>query len=76
MEELEFLDMKFPRETISKAFIIAVGSAVYIVIAVILLSLLESKFDFIALLFETSSAFATVGILSRKWWNFIFMRFV
>ncbi len=31
------------RETISKAFIIAVGSAVYIVIAVILLSLLESN---------------------------------
>ncbi len=53
---------EIPRETISKAFIIAVGSAVYIVIAVILLSLLESKFDFIALLFETSSAFATVGI--------------
>ncbi|PCM56935.1 potassium transporter, partial [Campylobacter sp. BCW_8712] len=53
---------EIPRETISKAFIIAVGSAVYIVIAVILLSLLESNFDFIALLFETSSAFATVGI--------------
>lgn len=34
---------EIPRETISKAFIIAVGSAVYIVIAVILLSLLESN---------------------------------
>lgn len=38
------------------------GSAVYIVIAVIFLSLLESEFNFIHLLFETSSAFATVGI--------------
>ncbi|EGK8255071.1 potassium transporter [Campylobacter coli] len=53
---------EIPQETISRAFIIAVGSAVYIVIAVILLSLLESKFNFIDLLFETSSAFATVGI--------------
>ncbi|TKX28680.1 TrkH family potassium uptake protein [Campylobacter estrildidarum] len=50
------------QETISRSFIIAIGSAVYIVIAVILLSLLESHFDFLPLLFETSSAFATVGI--------------
>ncbi|TKX32260.1 TrkH family potassium uptake protein [Campylobacter aviculae] len=50
------------QETISRAFIIAIGSAVYIVIAVILLSLLESHLEFLPLLFETSSAFATVGI--------------
>lgn len=53
---------EIPQEIISRAFIIAVGSAVYIVIAVIFLSLLESEFNFIHLLFETSSAFATVGI--------------
>lgn len=53
---------EIPQEIINKAFIIGVGSAVYIVIAVILLSLLESDFKFITLLFETSSAFATVGI--------------
>ncbi|MBZ7936221.1 potassium transporter [Campylobacter sp. B0100352/1] len=50
------------QETISRAFVIAIGSAVYIIVAVILLSLLESHFNFLPLLFETSSAFATVGI--------------
>ena len=53
---------EIPQEIISKAFIIAVGSAVYIVVAVILISLLESEFEFLALFFETSSAFATVGM--------------
>lgn len=53
---------EIPQETISKAFIIAVGSAVYIVICAIALSLLETEFKFITLLFETSSAFATVGL--------------
>ena len=52
---------EIPQETINKAFIIGVGSAVYIVICTILLSLLESEMGFITLLFETSSAFATVG---------------
>ncbi|MDO4673779.1 TrkH family potassium uptake protein [Campylobacter sp.] len=50
------------QETINKAFIIAVGSAVYIVVCAIALSLLETEFKFIVLLFETSSAFSTVGI--------------
>lgn len=50
------------QETISRAFVIAIGSAVYITVTVILLSLLESHFNFLPLLFETSSAFATVGI--------------
>ncbi|MCX2682455.1 TrkH family potassium uptake protein [Campylobacter sp. MIT 21-1685] len=53
---------EIPQEIINKAFIIYIGSTVYIVVAVILLSLLESDFKFITLLFETSSAFATVGI--------------
>ncbi|ARJ56178.1 TrkH family potassium uptake protein [Campylobacter cuniculorum] len=52
---------EIPQETINKAFVIGVGSAIYIVICTILLSLLESEIRFIALLFETSSAFATVG---------------
>lgn len=53
---------EIPQETINKAFIIAVGSAVYIVVAAISISLLETDFRFIALFFETSSAFATVGL--------------
>jgi len=53
---------EIPQETINKAFIISVGSAVYIVVCTILLSLIETDFPFIALLFETSSAFATVGL--------------
>lgn len=52
---------EIPQETINKAFVICVGSAVYMVVCTILLSLFEPEFKFIALLFETSSAFATVG---------------
>lgn len=59
---VRIFNREIPQETISKAFIIAVGSAVYIAISVIILSLLESDFSFVALLFETSSAFATVGV--------------
>ncbi|KAA6225140.1 MULTISPECIES: TrkH family potassium uptake protein [unclassified Campylobacter] len=50
------------QEIISKAFVIAIGSAVYIVVCAILLSLMETEYPFIALLFETSSAFATTGL--------------
>ncbi|TQR32412.1 potassium transporter [Campylobacter sp. MIT 99-7217] len=49
-------------DVIKKAFVIAVGSGVYIVIFALTLSLLESNYRFIAVLFETSSAFATVGV--------------
>ncbi|WP_096019829.1 TrkH family potassium uptake protein [Campylobacter lanienae] len=59
---VRIFNQEISQETISRAFIITVGSAVYIVIAVILISLLESKFNFIYILFEISSAFATVGI--------------
>lgn len=59
---VRIFNQEISQETISRTFIITVGSAVYIVIAVILISLLESKFNFIYILFEISSAFATVGI--------------
>lgn len=49
-------------DTIKRAFVIAVGSAAYVVICVLLLSLLENDLRFIHILFETSSAFATVGV--------------
>ncbi|NDJ26908.1 potassium transporter [Campylobacter sp. MIT 12-8780] len=53
---------EIPDEVVKRAFVIAVGSATYIVTCVLLLSLLESDVRFIYLLFETSSAFATVGV--------------
>ncbi|KGI57366.1 TrkH family potassium uptake protein [Campylobacter sp. MIT 97-5078] len=53
---------EIPDEVVKRAFVIAVGSAAYIVICVLLLSLLEGEVRFIYLLFETSSAFATVGV--------------
>lgn len=53
---------EIPYETINKAFIIAVSSIVYIIICVLLLSLIEDDKSFLPLLFETSSAFATVGV--------------
>ncbi|MFQ6342928.1 TrkH family potassium uptake protein [Campylobacter sp. VTCC 70190] len=59
---VRMFNQEISKETISKAFVIAIGSIVYILIAVISLSLLEPDFKFITLLFETSSAFATVGL--------------
>ena len=52
---------EIPTETIKKAFVIAVGSMTYVIFCVVLLSLLENDFPFIAIFFETTSAFATVG---------------
>ncbi|QWU79744.1 potassium transporter [Campylobacter novaezeelandiae] len=59
---VRIFNYEIPQETINKAFIIAIGSAVYIIVCVILLSLLNPDIRFITLLFETSSAFATVGV--------------
>ncbi|STA73462.1 TRK system potassium uptake protein TrkB [Campylobacter lari] len=55
-------NFEIPTETINKAFIIAVSSIVYIITCVLLLSLIEDNKSFLPLLFETSSAFATVGV--------------
>ena len=52
---------EIPTETIKKAFVIAVGSMTYVIFCVVLLSLLENDFPFLAIFFETTSAFATVG---------------
>ncbi|WP_407919967.1 TrkH family potassium uptake protein [Campylobacter sp. US33a] len=50
------------QDVISKAFVISIGSSIYMILCVMLLSLLESDHPFLTLLFETSSAFATVGV--------------
>lgn len=55
-------NFEIPQETINKAFIITVSSIVYIIICVLILSLIENDKNFLPLLFETSSAFATVGV--------------
>lgn len=55
-------NFEIPQETINKAFIITVSSIVYIIICVLILSLIENDKNFLHLLFETSSAFATVGV--------------
>lgn len=52
---------EIPEETIKRAFVIAVGSMAYVIACIVILSLLEDEFRFIAILFETTSAFATVG---------------
>lgn len=53
---------EIPEETIRKAFVITVGSIMYVIICVIIVSLLEQEYRFINILFEVSSAFATVGV--------------
>lgn len=55
-------NFEIPTETINKAFIITVSSIVYIITCVLILSLIEDNKSFLPLLFETSSAFATVGV--------------
>ncbi len=55
-------NFEIPNETINKAFIITVSSIVYIITCVLILSLIEDDKSFLPLLFETSSAFATVGV--------------
>lgn len=52
---------EIPEEIIKRAFVIAVGSMSYVIVCVVILSLLEEDFRFISILFETTSAFATVG---------------
>lgn len=55
-------NFEIPTETIKKTFIITVSSIVYIITCVLILSLIEDDKSFLPLLFETSSAFATVGV--------------
>lgn len=55
-------NFEIPTETINKAFIITVSSIIYIITCVLILSLIEDNKSFLPLLFETSSAFATVGV--------------
>lgn len=53
---------EIPKDTINKAFVIAICSNFFIIVSVLLLSLAETNIPFLPLLFEISSAFATVGV--------------
>ena len=59
---IRIFNYEIPQDVISKAFVIGVSSATCIIFYVIILSLLESEHRFLPLLFETVSAFATVGV--------------
>jgi trk system potassium uptake protein len=59
-EEGEAYGRTIPRETVYKALAVMIGSATYVMVIVIALSLSESQ-DPLHLMFETISAFGTVG---------------
>jgi len=61
-EEVELYQRQVPISLILKAVGVLFGSVTTVIIALTLISLTDSKFDFIQLLFEVVSAFATVGL--------------
>ncbi|MBW4547649.1 MAG: TrkH family potassium uptake protein [Symplocastrum torsivum CPER-KK1] len=61
-EEVELYQRQVPLSLILKAIGVLVGSVTTVIISLALISLTEPKFDFIQLLFEVVSAFATVGL--------------
>ncbi|MBD1805209.1 ATPase [Microcoleus sp. FACHB-SPT15] len=61
-EEVELYQRQVPLSLILKAIGVLVGSVTTVIISLALISLTDPKFDFIQLLFEVVSAFATVGL--------------
>ncbi|MGB5962418.1 MAG: TrkH family potassium uptake protein [Coleofasciculaceae cyanobacterium] len=61
-EEVELYQRQVPMPLILKAIGVLVGSATTVVISTILISITDSEFKFIQILFEVVSAFATVGL--------------
>lgn len=61
-EEVELYQRQVPISLILKAVGVLIGSVTTVIVALTLISLTDSKFDFIQLLFEVVSAFATVGL--------------
>ncbi len=61
-EEVLLYDRKIAISLILKAVGVLVGSVVTVILATILISLTDPKLDFIKILFEVVSAFATVGL--------------
>jgi trk system potassium uptake protein TrkH len=61
-EDVELYQRQVPIPLILKAVGVLLGSVTTVSIATILISLTDSKFEFIQILFEVVSAFATVGL--------------
>jgi len=61
-EEIDFYGRKVPMTVILKAIGVLIGSAATVIISTILVSLTDPKYEFIEILFEVVSAFATVGL--------------
>ncbi|OCQ91600.1 ATPase [Nostoc sp. MBR 210] len=61
-EEVLLYDRKIAISLILKAVGVLVGSVATVILATILISLTDPKLDFIQILFEVVSAFATVGL--------------
>ncbi len=61
-EEVHLYERQVATHIILKAIGVLVGSVATVILATILISLTEPTLDFIQLLFETVSAFATVGL--------------
>jgi trk system potassium uptake protein TrkH len=61
-EEVELYQRQVPIPLILKAVGVLLGSVTTVGIATTLISLTDSKFEFIQILFEVVSAFATVGL--------------
>jgi trk system potassium uptake protein TrkH len=61
-EEAVLYERKIPISLILKAVGVFIGSLATAIVATILISLTDTKFNFIQILFEVVSAFATVGL--------------
>jgi trk system potassium uptake protein len=61
-EDIALYERHVPSSLILKAIGVAVGSSTAVVVATICIAIAEPKLDFIRILFEVVSAFATVGL--------------
>lgn len=61
-EEVLLYERKVPASLIMKAVAVTVGSAVVVILATIAISIADYDLNFIKILFEVVSAFATVGL--------------
>jgi trk system potassium uptake protein len=61
-EDVSMYERHVPLSLILKAVGVAVGSSVAVVIATVCIAIADPKLDFIRILFEVVSAFATVGL--------------
>jgi len=61
-DETEIFKRRIPRDIVNRALAVVSASMTVVITGTILLSFTESGLDFMDILFETTSAFATVGL--------------